>query len=105
MKSLLVQLSGRKWEEGCSEKSFWFFFRLGILLAGVGKSVGVETVTMGFAVLGVVWVVVLIVVDFFVVVVETVVIVVGEVIFVADETLILGITVLLGTEYCFLNFS
>jgi len=103
MKSLLVQLSGRKWEEGCSEKSFWFFFRLGILLAGVGKSVGVEMVTMGFCVLGAVWVVVPIVVDFLVVVVGTVV--VGEVIWGTDETLILGKTVLLGTLYCFLNFS
>jgi len=96
---LLVQLSGRKCEEGCSEKSFWFFFRLGILLASVGKSVGVEAVTMGFWVVGVVWVVVLIVVDFFVVVVGTVVMVV------LDETLVLGGAVLLGTKYCFLNFS
>ena len=69
MKSLLVQLSGRKWEEGCSERSFWFFFRLGTLLAGFGVFAGVEKVTMGFRVVGVVEVVVLIVVDFGVVVV------------------------------------
>lgn len=64
MKSLLVQLSGRKWEEGCSEKSFWFFFRLGTLLAGFGVFVVVKMVTIGFWVAGVNVVVVLIVVDF-----------------------------------------
>jgi len=60
---------------------------------------------MGFWVVGVVWVVVLTVVDFLVVVVGTVVMVVCEASFGTDETFVLGGAVLLGTLYCFLNFS